>query len=133
MNIFNKFYFFLVSDLILEKNLTCFEKILKLFSIKRNFILKNIFLKNVSFIFILKKENILLNTKLLLLNKENILFFMYNKKLYNNKYIDLILKNNFLKLKIKNNFLFFFKFFIFSLQKIIFLIKLKNYYKKCQH
>jgi hypothetical protein len=127
MNILNNIYFFLINDIIKEKDFLFSKNILKFFSIKRNFLIKNYLLKNCNSIFILNLKNIFNYQKLLLINKNNILFFFYNNRLYNNNFLNIIINNNFLNIKLKNNFIFFFNFFFINIKKIIFFIKLNKY------
>ena len=132
MNIFNNIYIFLLSDLVIDKLFLLNKNILNFFLLKRNFLIKNSLIKNSKFIFILNKNKILLFLNLLLLNKDNILFFLFNNRLYSNFFINILIKRNVMGIKMKNYFLFFYNYIKIYIKKIIFFIKF-NKYKKCQH
>ena len=123
MNIFNNIYIFLLSDLVIDKLFLLNKNILNFFLLKRNFLIKNSLIKNSKFIFILNKNKILLFLNLLLLNKDNILFFLFNNRLYSNFFINILIKKNVMGIKMKNYFLFFYNYIKIYIKKIIFFIK----------
>jgi len=137
MNISNNFFFFLINNILfdnkeLSKTLLSKNELLKLFSIKKKYKIINSSFKNVDFLFFSNLKNLDMNNKILLMNKNNILFFMFNNKLYNNNSLNLILSNNFLKINIINYYLFFYFFYFSYIKKFIFLLKFTNILKKCQ-
>lgn len=116
----------------MSKTLLSKNELLKLFSIKKKYKIINSSFKNVDFLFFSNLKNLDMNNKILLMNKNNILFFMFNNKLYNNNSLNLILSNNFLKINIINYYLFFYFFYFSYIKKFIFLLKFTNILKKCQ-
>jgi len=130
----NNFFIFLIHDLIFDdsNNFNLFEKksnILNLFSLKRKFKVLNNFLLPIHSIYFFNKKNIDDNNKLLILNKDNILFLFFNNNLYSNKIIDLILNKSFLNLNLKNFYYFKSIKFTFLQIRFIYLLKVMVYLK----
>lgn len=132
----HNFYFFFInkifsdnSDLNSQNNLN--KNILKFFYLKKNYKIFNNFLKVINFIYIENLKNLKEN-KIIIKNKENILFFLFNNKIYNINYLDIVIDNKFLNFNFKNYYFSFNFINFFNIKKIIFILKLKFFIKKCQ-
>jgi hypothetical protein len=132
----HNFYFFFInkifsdnSDLNSQNNLN--KNILKFFYLKKNYKIFNNFLKVINFIYIVNLKNLKEN-KIIIKNKENILFFLFNNKIYNINYLDIVIDNKFLNFNFKNYYFSFNFINFFNIKKIIFILKLKFFIKKCQ-
>ena len=107
------------------------NNLFKIFILKRSKKIYTDYLKIVNSVFFFNKKKI--DSDYLLKNKEKIVFFLFNNKLYNNKYINLILLKNFFNKKFcllaftKN----FNKYKYNYLLNIITIIKINFLKKKC--
>jgi hypothetical protein len=134
----NNFYFFFINKVLFENEnnantqSSLNSNLLKIFYIKKNYKILNSFLKVINFIYILNIKNLKQN-KVILKNKDNLLFFFFNKKIYSINYLDKIIDDNFLNFNIKNYYFSFFFSYLYYIKKFIFILKLKFFLKKCQH
>lgn len=131
MKIYN-FYFFFISKLFLNDKNNFKKFIIKTFYLKKNYKIFNQFLNIINSVFILNLKDLKEN-EIITKNKENILFFIYNSKIYDINFIDIILNNNFLNNNLKIYYYNFYFLNFYNIKKFIFILKLKFFLKKCQH
>jgi len=122
----NYFFFFFFNSFFYDKKNLFFS--LKIFSLKLKFKIFNDFLKISNSVLILKKSHFLEKNILNYLenNKNDILFFYLNKKLYNKNNIKIILNKNFFNINILHNFNNYFFNFFFLIKKLYLLIQINN-------
>jgi len=134
MKNFKNVYIFFFNNIFIENNNNKFFNFLKIFSLNLKYKIKNDFLKITNFILILKLNKNIINIllKFFELNKNNLLFFYFNKKLYNNNKIDIFFKNGFFDILLLQNFKIFYFYFYLNFLKLYFLVKITKIKEICQ-
>ena len=133
----NNFYFLILNNFYFDSknlNLRFYLKknLLKFFYLKKNFNYFSNFLKVIHSIFIVNSKK-LNGNEFLCLNKNNILFFLFNNKLYNINFLDILINNDIFCFDFKNYYISFFSINLLNIKKFIFILKLNIFLKKCQH
>lgn len=120
----NKFFFFLIDSSFLDVNTNYGLHFFNLLYLKNRFVLNFNLFKSVKNVAFFDKIFLFSNKQNIIQNIDYILFFYYNKKLYNNSYINLLFNVNLFNIKIKKIYIYIYlNFFLFKYFKFFILLK----------